>query len=128
MITRLPIKEITTPNLVSRNYSNKKQRQSPLSANLKRHFARRKRYFTTSLPDLIFTLLCLALLRGCINMTKFCINLTKETFKKMLQRKLLIKPCFKKLFLHFSELFLHFNFLRQRFNFSRLHFNFTQTK
>ena len=28
---------------------------------------------------------------------RFCFNLTKESIEKMLQRKLLIKPCFKKL-------------------------------
>ena len=43
----------------------------------------------------------------------------KEDLKKMLQRKLLLKPCFRKLLSDFKKLLLDFNFLKQGFNFTK---------
>ena len=47
---------------------------------------------------------CFILLSSCFDLMRFCINLTKESIKKMLQRKLLIKPYFNKLLQGLSEL------------------------
>ena len=48
-----------------------------------------------------------------------CFNLTKETFKKMLQRKLLIKPCFKKIKSDNNLLKSDFSVTKQGFNFAK---------
>ena len=49
---------------------------------------------TSLLLCLIPIELCLRKLKPCFNMMMFCISLAKESIKKTLQRKLLIKPCF----------------------------------